>query len=109
MAPSAAWTRPCTDCSTRPGKTYADEAGITLKDTPAPLYRLLVLSVLLSTRIRAGIAVDAARELVRSGFGTPQRMHDATWQQRVGLPGDASALAKLVTEKDLARFAAALV
>ena len=42
------------------GRTYAEQAGIRLTDKPAPLYRLLVLSVLLSTRISADIAVDAA-------------------------------------------------
>ena len=63
------------------GTTYAAQAGITLADKPAPLYRLLVLSVLLSTRIKAEIAVAAAREL--SEFGTPRKMRDATWQQRV--------------------------
>lgn len=67
------------------GRTYADEVGITLRDTPAPLYRLLVLAVLLSTRIKAGIALSAARELRE--FGTPQRMLDATWQQRVDALG----------------------
>ncbi len=71
----------------RAGRTYADEAGIRLADKPAPLYRLLVLSVLLSTRISAGIAVAAAREL--SAFGTPRRMRDATWQQRVDALGRA--------------------
>ncbi|MQA15757.1 MAG: endonuclease [Pseudonocardiaceae bacterium] len=71
----------------RAGRTYADQAGIKLKNTPAPLYRLLVLSVLLSTRIKADIAVAATRELVGSGFGTPQRMLDATWQQRVDALG----------------------
>ncbi|RZS45145.1 hypothetical protein EV193_1011032 [Herbihabitans rhizosphaerae] len=71
------------------GRTYAAQAGIRLTDTPAPLYRLLVLSVLLSTRIKADIAVSAARELVRSGFGSPRRMLDATWQQRVDALGRA--------------------
>lgn len=67
------------------GTTYAAEAGIALADKPAPLYRLLVLSVLLSSRIKAGIAVDAAREL--GEFGTPRKMRDATWQQRVDALG----------------------
>jgi hypothetical protein len=71
------------------GPTYAAEAGIKLADQPAPLYRLLVLSVLLSTRIRAGIAVDAARELRAAGMGTPRAMADATWQQRVDALGRA--------------------
>ncbi|WP_216215567.1 endonuclease [Amycolatopsis aidingensis] len=69
------------------GRTYADEAGIRLADKPAPLYQLLVLSVLLSTRIKAQIAVAAARELQAAGFGTPQRMLAATWQQRVDALG----------------------
>lgn len=71
------------------GRTYAHQAGITVKDTPAPLYQLLVLSVLVSTRIKADIAVDATRELIRSGYGTPQRMLDASWQQRVDALGRA--------------------
>jgi len=71
------------------GQTYADQAGITLRDTPAPLYRLLVLAVLLSTRIKADIAVDAAHELVAAGMGTPEKMRDATWRQRVDALGRA--------------------
>lgn len=67
----------------RAGRTYAEEAGIRLRDTPAPLYRLLVLAVLLSTRIRADIAVAAARELAAAGLGTPERMLAASWQDRV--------------------------
>jgi hypothetical protein len=72
----------------RAGETYAEQAGIKLADKPAPLYRLLVLSVLLSTRIKADIAVAAARELNKA-FGTPRRMLDATWQQRVDALGRA--------------------
>lgn len=71
------------------GRTYAHQAGITIEDTPAPLYQLLVLAVLVSTRIKADIAVDAARELIRSGYGSPQRMLDASWQQRVDALGRA--------------------
>ena len=73
----------------RAGRTYAEDAGIRLADTPAPLYRLLVLSVLLSTRISADIAVAAAAELVRSGMGTPRRMREASWQERVDALGRA--------------------
>jgi hypothetical protein len=67
------------------GTTYAEQAGITLADKPSPLYRLLVLSILLSTRIKADIAVAAARELAE--FNTPEKMRDATWQQRVDALG----------------------
>jgi hypothetical protein len=73
----------------RAGTTYAEQAGIRLADKPAPLYRLLVLATLLSTRIDADIAVAAARELVRAGMGTAARMADATWQQRVDALGRA--------------------
>lgn len=69
------------------GQTYAQEAGISLKDTPAPLFQLLVLANLLSTRISANIAVATAHELVASGFTTPEKMRDATWQQRVDALG----------------------
>jgi hypothetical protein len=65
------------------GTTYAEQSGIRLADKPAQLYQLLVLTVLLSTRIQADIAVDATRELTRSKMGTPQRMLKASWQQRV--------------------------
>lgn len=69
------------------GQTYAEQAGITLRDTPSPLYRLLVLATLLSARIAADIAVAAARELSAVGFRTPRRMAEATWQQRVDALG----------------------
>lgn len=71
----------------RYGTTYADEAGITLRDKPAPLYQLLVLTTLLSVRIKADIAVAAARELFRAGMRTPEKMLAATWQQRVDALG----------------------
>jgi hypothetical protein len=71
----------------RAGRTYAEDAGITLADKPAPLYRLLVLSTLLSTRIKADIAVAAARELER--YGTPRAMLDASWRDRVRALGRA--------------------
>src|SRR5688500_7287550 len=74
----------------RAGTTYAEQAGIRLKDSPAPLYRLLVLSVLLSTRIKADIAVDAARALADAGMGTAEKMREASWQDRVDALGRAS-------------------
>lgn len=69
------------------GTTYAEEAGIELADKPAPLYRLLVLSTLLSTRIKAGVAVAAAREL--KGYGTPAAMLDASRRELVMALGRA--------------------
>ncbi|MFC8005186.1 endonuclease [Streptomyces olivaceus] len=69
------------------GQTYADEAGIRLKDTPQPLYRLLVLAHLLSARISGSIAVAAARALGEAGLRDPRRMADADWQERVDALG----------------------
>ncbi|MEU2332724.1 endonuclease [Streptomyces sp. NPDC013172] len=69
------------------GQTYAREAGVRLRDTPQPLYQLLVLAHLLSARIRASVATDAARALFDDGMRTPKRMSEATWQQRVDALG----------------------
>ncbi|MFI7351349.1 endonuclease [Streptomyces sp. NPDC049936] len=69
------------------GRTYAEEAGIRLRDTPQPLYRLLVLSHLLSARIRGSIAVATARALYDAGLRNPRRMADADWQERVDALG----------------------
>ncbi|MFF8933550.1 endonuclease [Streptomyces paradoxus] len=69
------------------GRTYAEEAGIGLKDTPQPLYRLLVLSHLLSARIRGSIALATARALHEAGLRDPRRMAQASWQERVDALG----------------------
>jgi hypothetical protein len=69
------------------GTTYADEAGITLKDQPAPLFQLLVLANLLSARITGEIAVAAARELFAAGGTTPRGMTRLSWQDRVDALG----------------------
>lgn len=61
----------------RYGTTYAAAAGIRLTDEPAPLFQLLVLAELLSTRIGADIAVATAGELLGSGWATPRRMREA--------------------------------
>ncbi|GGS83279.1 endonuclease [Streptomyces cinerochromogenes] len=69
------------------GRTYAEEAGIRLKDSPQPLYRLLVLSLLLSARIRASVAVAAARALHEEHLDSPRRMAEADRQRRVDALG----------------------
>lgn len=69
------------------GRTYAQEAGIRLADRPSALYQLLVMSVLLATRIKAGIALAAAHELFRAGYRTPDAMLAASWQDRVDALG----------------------
>ncbi len=69
------------------GPTFAEEAGITLKDQPAPLFRLLVLANLLGARISSEIALAAARELYDAGGGTARGMARLTWQERVDALG----------------------
>ncbi|GAA1870572.1 endonuclease [Brevibacterium marinum] len=69
------------------GRTFAAEAAITLRDKPAPLWQLLVLSLLLSTRISSDIAVRTARELFSTGWRTPQHLRESTWQERVDALG----------------------
>ncbi|MFV8185835.1 endonuclease [Streptomyces sp. AF1B] len=69
------------------GRTFAEEAGITLRDTPQPLYRLLVLALLLSARIRGSVALATTRALYEAGLRDPRRMAGASWQQRVDALG----------------------
>lgn len=69
------------------GTTYAAEAGIRLADEPAPLWQLLVLTLLLSARIGSDIAVAAARELFDAGCRTPQGTRDTPRRQRVAALG----------------------
>jgi hypothetical protein len=66
----------------RHGRTYARDAGFTVRDTPSSLYRLLCLSTLLSARIDAALAVAAARALADAGWTTPQKLANATWARR---------------------------
>jgi endonuclease III len=69
------------------GRTSAEQAGIRLADRPSPLYQLLVLATLLSARISGDVAVAAAKELFAAGYRTPQRMRQASWQDRVDALG----------------------
>ncbi|MFG2944592.1 endonuclease [Streptomyces adustus] len=71
----------------RQERTYTEQAGIRLRNTPAPLYQTLVLATLLSAPIRAGTAVAAARALFDAGLRTPRAMLEATWQERVDALG----------------------
>jgi len=77
------------DLLDRQGTTFAEQAGIRLRDTPAPLYQLLVLTQLCAVRIRADTAAAAARELFAAKWRTPRAMTEAGWQQRVDALGRA--------------------
>lgn len=66
------------------GQTYCDEIGIDIaKNTPSPLFRWLVASILYSARISAANATEAARALDKAGLTTARKMADASWQDRV--------------------------
>lgn len=71
----------------RQRRTYTAQAGIRLRNSPAPLYQTLVLAILLSARIKADIAVAAARAVFDAGMRDPRSMADASWQQRVDALG----------------------
>lgn len=66
------------------GQTFAAEAGIHIEhDTPAPLFQLLFLSMLLSAPIQSGNAMEAATALRKEGLTTPRKMAETSWQDRV--------------------------
>jgi endonuclease III len=71
------------------GTTYADEAGIRLKDQPMPLFQLLTLCMLASKPIDATIAMQAARELFRAGLRTPQSVLKANRADMINAFGRA--------------------
>ncbi|MGW3497669.1 endonuclease [Streptomyces sp. NPDC001020] len=72
----------------RQRQTYTAQAGIRLRNTPAPLFQTLVLAILLSARIKADIGVAAARALFDAGLRDPRSMADASWQKRVDALGE---------------------
>lgn len=73
----------------RHGRTFADEAGISLTDQPAPLFQLLVLAELLSARIGARIAVAAAVQLRTAGLTTPAQTAASSRPARIAALGRA--------------------
>ena len=72
------------------GTTYADEAGIAMRDKPKPLFQLLVLCVLASKPIDATIATQAARELFSAGLRTPESVLAAERDAMIAAFGRAS-------------------
>ncbi len=66
------------------GRSYAHEAGIRIeRNTPAVLFQLLYLALMLSARISAANATRAAKALIDAGLTTPDKMLAASWQDRV--------------------------
>ncbi|WP_040494772.1 hypothetical protein [Ilumatobacter nonamiensis] len=67
----------------RHGRTFASAAGIRLaRNTPAPLFQTLYLSLLISARISTDIAIAATRALRDAGWTTPAKLLDSTWRER---------------------------
>lgn len=71
------------------GKTYAQEAGIRLRNQPMPLFQLLTLCMLASKPIDAAIAARAARELFKSGLRTPHKVLEADRRTMIEAMGRA--------------------
>jgi endonuclease III len=79
----------------RHGRTYAEELGIDVRrGTPAPLFQLLVASLLFSARINTSIAVEAAKAVRRDGWTTARRLAESSWERR----------AKVLNEAGYARY-----
>lgn len=66
----------------RHGTTWAKEAGFAVRNSPAPLFRLLCLSTLLSARISSELSVRGTRALFEQGWTTPTKMAATTWAER---------------------------
>lgn len=75
------------DLLEREGETFAEQAGIDLRDEPGPLWQLLVLTNLLSNRIRSEAAIASARQLWKIGCDSPGGTRGSTWQRRVDALG----------------------
>jgi endonuclease III len=71
------------------GTTLSEQAGIRLRNQPAPLFQLVVLASLLAKPISADVAVAASHELLADGLTTPRRMRATSWQHRVDVLGRA--------------------
>jgi endonuclease III len=73
----------------RAGTTYAEQAGIRLRDKPMPLFQLLALCMLASKPIDAVIATQAAREVFKAGLRTPKAVLQADRSTMIGAFGRA--------------------
>jgi len=73
----------------RAGATFAQQAGIRLRNQPMPLFQLLMLCLLAGTPIDSAGAARAARELFRAGLRTPHKLLEADRQIVVDALGRA--------------------
>lgn len=67
----------------RYGRTFAAEAGIRIaRNTPAPLFQLLCLTMLASAPIGADLAMSGFHGLSDDGLTTTRKMRAASWERR---------------------------
>src|SRR5215211_7792207 len=81
-APTTAGDDVASELLRRYPRTYAEELGIDRLDRPSDLFRMLVLALLMSARIRASIAADAANALFGQDWRTARAMTEASWEVR---------------------------
>lgn len=74
--------------------TYGEELGIRSPGTPSGLWRILVMALLMGARIRADVALSAARALSKQRWNTAAAMAGSTWEAR----------AKTLNEAGYARY-----
>jgi len=70
-------------------RTYGEELGLRSLEGPSALFRLLGMALLMSARIRASVALDAAKALSRQRWTTPKRMAEASWEDRARVLNEA--------------------
>lgn len=92
------------DLLDRHGRTFAEEAGISLRDEPAPLFQLLVLTALLSANLDRALGVRAA-DAVRRAHPTPARLREAGEDAVHEVLTEARYLRKRQTARQLVRLA----
>lgn len=66
----------------RYGKTFTEEACIQFRDTPVPLFQLLVMAILFSAPIQADKAMQAVKAVFERGWDSPRKMDRSSWDQR---------------------------
>ncbi|MEW4452716.1 hypothetical protein AB1L30_08575 [Bremerella sp. JC817] len=69
------------------GQTYAQQAGIRLRDAPAPLFQLLSASVLMSSPVENDKALQATAALRKAALDTPKKMAEASRDTRAEVIG----------------------
>lgn len=85
--------------------TFAREAGIRLADTPSPLFRLLVLTSLLSANLDARLGLRTAKAFGAAGMTTARKLADAGQDARWQVLSDAKYLRKVQTARQLGALA----